>query len=427
MITSHTFNVHFWIKKSAIRKDQTFPVYARISLDSTRVDLSTKHSALEQDWCEKSKRVFKRRTNAKLINDELDEIASNLKVAYRELKAEGLPITAKAIKLRYTGKDRPVLTLNDLIQYHRANDLKKLAPGTAKNYTATEKYILRFVNKEYRANDIYLNQIDYSFIVKFEDYLRGCKTLRKSQPLNNNGIMKHMERLKKFTTLALKHRWIKFNPFELYQLKYDDFDCPFLEERELQILRTKAISNNSMRLVRDLFVFACYTGLSYVDVKNLKKKDVITGIDGQKWIMLRRQKSKTPVKLPLLDEAKSILNYYDQTLEVLNGNNLLQVYSDQKVNQYLKRIAKLCKIEKNLTFHVARHTFATTVTLLNDVPIETVSKMLGHTKLSTTQKYARVVEQKISNDMYELQAKLRKNKKVFNSKSEHLSNLRIVR
>jgi site-specific recombinase XerD len=169
------------------------------------------------------------------------------------------------------------------------------------------------------------------------------------------------------------------------------------------------ISNNSMRLVRDVFVFACYTGLCYIEVKNLKKKSVVVGIDGEQWIMVRRQKSSTPVKLPLLDEAKAILKKYANYPCSKNNYSLLRVFSSQKVNQYLKDIARLCGIDKNLTFHVARHTFATTVTLTNDVPIETVSKLLGHKKLSTTQKYARVIEKKISNDTIQLKAKLKAN------------------
>ena len=160
MITSHTLNVHFWLKKNSVRKDGTYPIYVRISIGGTsRVDLITKQNILERNWCEKSKRALKRRKNATLVNEELDAMKSNLKKAYLELKNEGLPLSAKAIKLRYTGKDRPVLTCKDLMHYHRDNDLKKLAAGTAKNYAATEKYILRFIKAEYKSEDIYLNQI----------------------------------------------------------------------------------------------------------------------------------------------------------------------------------------------------------------------------------------------------------------------------
>lgn len=409
MTTSHTFNIHFWLKKTSIKKDGTVPVYARIWVDSTPIDVSAKESILEEHWCTVSCRARIRTKNAKLINATLDDVKAGLKNAYKQLKDEGRLITSQSVKLRYLGKDKAVMTCKDLLRYHREEELKKLASGTAKNYAATEKYIGRFIQKEFKSDDIYLAQMNYSFIVKFENYLRTCPPLRKSQPLNNNGIMKHLERLQKFTTLAFKHGWVKVNPFALYELKYVEFDCPFLEQLEVDTMAELFIPNKSMALVRDVFLFSCYTGLCYIEVKNLKTKDIVKGIDGEQWIMVRRQKSNVPVKLPLLDEAKSILDKYADYPSINNNYSLLRVFSDQKINQYLKKIAKLCHIDKNLTFHVARHTFATTVALLNDVPIETVSKLLGHTKLSTTQKYARVVEKKISEDIKQLKAKLKSN------------------
>ena len=426
MTITHTFNIHFWLKKSSIRKDETIPIYARIWIDSIPVDLSTKEAVLEEHWSTTVGRATGRAKSVKYINEILDEVNSKIKKAYKQLKNEGRLITAQAVKSRYLGKDKAVLTFNDLIIYHKENELEKLAPGTVKNYSATEKYIDRFIKKEFKSNDVYLAQIDYSFIVKFENYLRTCPPLRKSQPLKNNGIMKHLGRLQKFTTLAFKHGWVKIDPFALYELKYEEFDCPFLEQFELYAMATLFLSNKSMRLVRDVFVFSCYTGLCYVEVKNLNKKDIVNGIDDEKWIMVRRQKSKTPVKLPLLDEAKAILEKYADYPSAENNYSLLHVFSDQKINQYLKKIAKLCEIDKNLTFHVARHTFATTITLLNDVPIETVSKMLGHTKLSTTQKYARVIEKKISKDMMQLKKKLKRSRNNLKDKETEISHLKIV-
>ncbi len=427
MTITQTFNVHFWLKKSSIRKDETIPIYARIWIDSIPVDVSTKEALLEEHWSAMAGRVKARTKNAKYINDILDDVYSNIKTAYKQLKDEGRVITAQAIKLRYLGKDKAVLTYKDLIEYHRDNELKKLAQGTIKNYGATEKYIDRFIKKEFKSNDVHLTQLDYSFIVKFENYLRTCPPLRKSQPLNNNGVMKHLERLQKFTTLAFKHGWIKIDPFALYELKYEEFDCPFLEQSELEAMMVLYISKKSMRLVRDIFVFSCYTGLSYIEVKNLNRKSIANGIDGEQWIMVRRQKSKTSVKLPLLDEAKEILGKYSDYPCAENNYSLLRVFSDQKINKYLKEIAKLCKIDKNLTFHVARHTFATTVALLNGVPIETVSKLLGHTKLSTTQRYARVIEKKISKDMEQLKVKLKSNsRKNMDYKETEYNHLKIV-
>ena len=426
MTITHTLNVHFWLKRSSIKKDGTTPIYARIWIDSSPIDISTKVAVHEKHWCNKANRARIRTKDSKSINDLLDRIIVNIKNAYQQLKDEGRPITTQAIKSRYFGKDKAVLTCRDLMDYHRVNELEKLAPGTAKNYGATEKYICRFIKEEYRSEDIHLAQIDYSFIVKFEDYLRNAPPLKKSQPLNHNGIMKHLERLQKFTTLALKHGWIKTNPFALYPLKFEEYDCAFLEQDQLDTMATLFITKSSLRLVRDVFIFSCYTGLSYIEIKNLKRSDIVTGIDEEQWIMVRRQKTKTQVKLPLLDEAGEILEKYSDFPTVENNYLLLPVFSNQKINQYLKELAKQCQIVKNLTFHVARHTFATTIALLNDVPIETVSKMLGHTKLSTTQKYARVIEKKISNDMTKLRVKLKESKSSLNHKKTPHDHLRIV-
>ncbi len=427
MTTSETFSVHFWLKKTAIKKDGTVPIYARITVDGNRADISVKKSVNEKYWCPITRRVKIKSSNAKNINDALSSIYSKLVDCHDILKDSGVVISALTIKLRYLGKDKPVVTIIDLMNYHRENDLEKLAPGTVKNYPSTEKYIKRYILKDYKSLDFNLKKVDYAFVVGFESYLRNCPPLRKSQPLSNNGIMKHMERFQKLTNLALKHGWIKNNPFSLYQLMFEEFESPFLEQCEIDAIMSLNTDKLSVQRVRDVFIFSCYTGLCYVEVKNLREKNIVTGVDGEKWIMIRRQKTKVPVKVPLLDEAKEILaSYKDYPFEV-NESKLLPVLSSQKTNHYLKVIAKICNIDKKLTFHVARHTFATTITLLNDVPISTVSKLLSHKKLSTTQKYARVIEKKISMDMRELKGKLRANskKKVIRNQPSR-SHLRIV-
>ncbi|TNJ46101.1 site-specific integrase [Tamlana fucoidanivorans] len=427
MRTTHTLNVHFWLKKVSIKNDGTIPIYARIWIDSSPVDISTKEAVLEEHWNLERARVKSRTKYAKVINNALDDIQAKIKIAYKQLIEEGRVISAKAVKSRFLGKDKAVLTLNDIVRYHREHELKKLAKGTAKNYAATEKYLNRFIKEVYKTEDLLLTNVDYSFIVNFDNYLRNCTPLVKSQPLKNNGIMKHMERLQKFMTLATNHGWIKVHPFASYKLKFEAYDCPFLDQKELNAIKNLEIEKPGMRLVRDVFVFSCYTGLSYIDVKQLTVQNIVTGIDEEQWLNLRRQKSRIATKIPLLDEAKAILDTYVNYPNNQNNFALLPVYSDQKMNKYLKVIAKSCGVEKNITFHVARHTFATTVALLNQVPIETVSKLLGHTKLSTTQRYARVVEKKISQDMNKLRLKL-KSKSKKNSKHKEIKkgHLRIV-
>jgi site-specific recombinase XerD len=224
--------------------------------------------------------------------------------------------------------------------------------------------------------------------------------------------------------MAYKFDCIPKNPFNLYKVKMEDYDSAFLEEEEILALGQLKFEEKGMELVRDIFLFACYTGLSYIEIKLLKPNGIVSGIDGELWIDVKRQKTKTEVKVPLLTKAKKILEKYADFPK--NEDIVLPVYSNQKVNQYLKIIAQRANIDKHLTFHVARHTFATTITLMNDVPIETVSKLLGHTKLSTTQKYARVVEKKISKDMAQLKNILDESSHKIQDNSG-VPNLRIVR
>jgi site-specific recombinase XerD len=402
-----TFNVHFWLKKTVLKKDGTFPIYARITIDGKRADLSTQQTTFENSWCTNARRIKPKFSGSKEINDVLENIHSRIVLCHSQLSDSGVVVSAQAVKLRYLGKDKPVATIDELIHYHRENDLIYLSHGTSKNYPSTEKYLHRFILKEFKSSDYYLKNISYSFVASFESYLRNCTPLRQSQPLGNNGIMKHMERFQKQTTLALKHSCIKENPFSLYQLKFEEFDSAFLDQTEIDRVKLLNSSNSSLEDSKNIFIFSCYTGLCYIEVKNLNTKIIVTGIDGEQWIMVKRQKTKTPVKVPLLNEAKRILDIYRDHPCELNEYKLLPVLSSQKVNKHLKKIAGLCGIDKKLTFHVARHTFATTITLLNNVPLVTVSNLLSHKKISTTQKYARVIEKKISRDMLKLARSLR--------------------
>ena len=412
MRTSKTFSIHFWLKKTAEKSNGQIPIYARITVDGIRADVSTKRSTLPHYWVSSANRVNSRISGAKAINQYLDDVYAKLLDCHKQLHIENKLITAQAIKLRYLGRDKTVTTLKELLDYHFKNELPKLEPGTAKNYGATEKYLLKFLIKKLKVSDVKLATIDYSFITSFENFLRVCKPLRASQPLTNNGIMKHQERFQKMLNVAIKFNWIQQNPFILYQLKFDEYDSDFLEVHELEVFKNLTFDDKGLELVCDIFVFACYTGLSYIEVKLLKKDGIVTGIDGEQWINIHRKKTKTPVKVPLLDEAKRILDKYAEHPNINNSYSLLPVFTNQAVNRYLKKITELAGIQKCITFHVARHTFATTITLLNDVPLETVSKLLGHTKLSTTQRYARVLEKKISIDFSKLKDVLRNNKKL---------------
>ncbi|WP_421824576.1 site-specific integrase [Flagellimonas oceanensis] len=427
MGSSNSFSIRFWIKKRSRKKNGRIPIYARIRFSGKYCDISVNRTTLEERWCPELGKIDHRAKDANGINRYLDEVHSKLLDCHRQLLAEGEVISAKKIKLRFLGKDQVVNTLKDIIEFHKIHEMPKLAQGTIKNYSSTEAYLLRFIKYRYHTTDIKLSFIDYGFLMEFESYLRNCKPLVKHIPLSNNGIMKHMERFKKLVTLAFKFGSMPRNPFTLYNMKFESYDSDFLEEDEIEKIKQLKLEEDGLNLVRDLFLFSCYTGLSYVEVKMLRERDIVKGFDGDQWINVKRKKTKTPVKVPLLHTAERILKKYKGHPRIEDAQLLLPVYSNQKVNRNLKIIAKRAGIDKNITFHVARHTFATTITLMNNVPIETVSKLLGHTKLSTTQKYARVLEKKISKDMAQLKKELNKKKEEAENKAGYSGNLRIIR
>ncbi|WP_194768842.1 site-specific integrase [Tamlana sp. I1] len=361
MKTTKSFSIGFLLKKTAVKDDGQIPIYARIRVDGICADISVKRTTLESYWCSKSLRLNPRIKGAQSINLYLDEIYADLMDCHRQLYFEGKPISAQAIKSSYLGTDKLLETLGDIINYHWEVESVKLEKGTLKNYYATEKYLRRFTQHKYKKDDVHLNFIDYKFIVEFEQFLRSKPSLKVSKPLGNNGIMKHMERFQKLINIAVKLGCFSINPFNMYSLKFEDYESDFLEPEELISVKKFTSDNSSLMIVKDMFLFACYTGLSYIEIKSLTRKGIVEGVDGKLWIDVRRKKTKTKVKVPLLPQALEILNKYMNNVDYDSSSCLLPVFSNQKVNQHLKTIIKEVGIGKSVTFHVARHTFATTV------------------------------------------------------------------
>lgn len=409
MRTSNTFAVHFWLNAAKQNKGK-IPLYARVTVNGKRAEISLKRSiSLTYSvtcWDSNSSRLSSRAPDAKIINSFLDRIHADLLECYQQLISECKLITAQAVKARFIGQDVQHKTLMELIDYHNLHMLSVLKPGTMKNYYTTERYIKAFLENKLKTSNVYLKQLSYKFIIDFEHFLRTTPSLQHWRPLENNGVMKHLSRLKKIINLGMKLEWLEKNPFIRFKLKFKKYDRAFLNKEELEKLETAFFEKANLELVKDIFIFSCYTGLAYSDVKNLKEDNIVRGIDGEHWIFTSRAKTESPVKIPLLRKALALLRKYEENPSRNYNHCLLPVYSNQKVNSYLKDIARELNINKPLSFHAARHTFATTVTLSNGVPIETVSKLLGHKKLSTTQTYARVMEQKISEDMKILRTKI---------------------
>jgi integrase len=401
MRNQRTLTVLIFTRKINLNPDK-LTIYARITVNSKRAEISLKRFVHRAIWDESKGRVIGNSQKARLLNGYLDEVCMHIFDAQRQLLREQKFITAKAVKARFLGLDEQHKTLLELVGYHNQNMVSILKPGTMKNYYSTERYLVKFLNEQLQTNDIYLKKLNYKFIVDFEHYIRNYSPKKPRKTCSNNGTMKHLERLMKMTNLAVKLEWLPKDPFKNYKLKFKKTERSYLTQREIDLIEATQFMSTGYERVKDVFLFACYTGLSYQDVYDLTIDNLVVGIDGNSWLLTKRAKTNVTVKIPLLPKAKEIIHKYEKDRECEILKKLLPVYSNQKVNFYLKEIAKVCKIYKHLTFHVARHTFATTVTLQNGVPIETVSKLLGHTKLTTTQIYARVLEKKVGEDMQSL-------------------------
>lgn len=411
MTSSGTFGVHFVMRNNKQLNGKS-PVYARITVNGTRCELALKEYLSPNDWNSGYGKAWPKNNALKKFNSYLEEVRGKLARHYRELQMQGEALTAAAVKDAYAGivKEKKVEhSLLWVVSQHNTIMQKVLKSGSMKNYYTTEKYLKVFLSQQLKKDDILLKNITYEFITGFEFYIRSSP-IKDSDPCTNNGTMKHLERLKKMISWAVKNEWLDKNPFKGFQLKFKRKDRDFLTDLELTTLEKQLLDNPMLQKVRDLFIFSCYTGLAYVDLMALQAANIMVSMDGKKWIKICRAKSEIGVNVPLLSPALAVLEKYSQHQEPTQNETLFPRVTNQEMNRSLKIIGEICGIRKNLTFHLARHTFATTVTLMNGVPIETISKMLGHAKLTTTMIYAKVTGLKIGMDMEVLQRKIDDNK-----------------
>jgi integrase len=405
MRSSNTFGLHFVLRPA---QKGNHAIYLRIVVNRTRCELALKRVIDKKDW-NTDKGAARPKTPAlKQLNGYLEEVRAKLVSHYQQLNLSGDYLTAEMLKNSYLGKTaagEEKMTLSRLVAMHNEMMGKTLEPGTMKNYKSTAIYLRNYMNLKYDAGDIFLKDLTYQFITGFEWFIRN-NPLKEGDPCTTNGTMKHLERLKKMVTWAYKNEWIDKDPFIAYKLRFKRHEMEFLDKDELARIEGRELENPMLRRVRDLFIFSCYTGLAYIDLIMLKPSNIMTGADGMLWIRTSRKKTEIPVNVPLLRPALAILEKFRGADEAGRWEALFPKVSNQEMNRSLKLIGEICEIKKRLTFHLARHTFATTVTLLNGVPIETISKLLGHTKLATTMIYAHVMQSKIGMDMLLLQKKL---------------------
>mgnify|MGYP002543391073 FL=1 len=395
-----TFSVLFYLKKDKMKKNGLVPIHARITINGKQTQFNTKLEVLETNW--KSGRAIGKSMEIQRLNSMLDDIKANIRSHFHNQLMRDSYVTPESVKNALLGKEEEANTIISFFTQHNDQYKKKVEAGeaTPKTYSRYELTKLRltdFLKDEYRVSDLPIRQINKVFIENFYLYII------KNHDCSPNTAMKFIQRFRTVVNFAQGTGLITADPFANYKLKFEYIERGYLDKDEISRICNKDFASKRLEQVRDIFIFSCYTGLSYVDICELTSNDIRLAFDDNLWIIKKRHKTKVTSNIRLLDIPKAILNKYERKLK--NGQ-LLPVISNQKMNDYLKEIAVLCGIDKNITFHLARHTFATTVTLANGVPIESVSKMLGHTDIRTTQIYAKVIDTKLSNDMELLAQKL---------------------
>lgn len=397
-------SILFYIKRAKVNNLGVCPIYTRVTINTKRFEFSTNKSINPDKWSSEGSKVKGNSEEARTINSHLDYLKNQVLEAEKKLFKKDISITSENLKNELFCLAETKRMLIPIIQDHN-NKIKALvgkeyASGTLERYITSLKHTQDFIQWKFKVSDIDITKIDHAFITDYEFWLRSVRNCA------NNTAVKYIKNFHKIIKICLANDWRVKNPFANYKSKVKEVERIFLTEKEIQSIIEKDLKIERLSLVRDIFLFSCFTGLAYADVKNLTKSHISYGIDGEQWIFTHRQKTESASKIPILPVTQMIIDKYENHPQCLNEGKLLPILSNQRMNSYLKEIATVCEIDKELTFHIARHTFATTVTLTNGVPIESVSKMLGHKNLRTTQHYAKVLDRKVSEDMKNLKDKL---------------------
>ncbi|WP_346863816.1 site-specific integrase [uncultured Draconibacterium sp.] len=400
----NTYNLAFVLRKSRKNNEGKSPVYMRITVNGQRAEVSIKRNIHTDNWENKACKAKGYKSEVKQLNQYLETLKALMNDYHTEMVKMGEEITAQSLKNKFLGISEDRRMLIEVFEYHN-HQLKELegtnyASATIKRYTTTLDHIKAFLVFKYQLNDIPLNRLKYSFITDLEHYF---KVTRKC---NHNTTIKYIKNFRKVINLAIKNEWLSKDPFAKFQAKIVEVKREYLLKDELKNIEDLNLAFPRLDIVRDIFVFSCYSGLAYVDVANLTKNNIRLGIDGDLWIITERTKTKSQSNIPLLPKAHELIKKYSRYPNKKTEDHIFPIFTNQRMNAYLKEIADLASVDKNLTFHIARHTFATTVTLANGVPIESISSMLGHKSIRTTQIYSKVINAKISEDMDKLKRKL---------------------
>ncbi|MEO5976061.1 MAG: tyrosine-type recombinase/integrase [Chryseolinea sp.] len=402
------FTVHIFVKKNKVNQAGLVPIYARLFLDGVRTECYLKKNIALEHWDiakGKAKRTFH---GSYVLNEYIDMVKGELNKHFNMMLASHEEVTVEMVKTSFQGEkvrkenEKSFLDVFRIFLHMQeekaAAQLKK--KGRHKRFKVLYGKVQAFIRHKFEKEDLLPSEMKLNFIVAFEHYLQTVGGI------SHNTAMKCAKDLKQVMNFVAIEVDLHHNPFQSFKCSYKKVKRKYLTQAELDAIENKEISISRLDEVRDCFVFCCYTGYSYQDVEALSPTDLGIGIDKKLWILRDRGKTGNVENVPLLSKALAILKKYKDHPYCKKFNKLLPVNSNVRYNAYLKEIADLCGITKLLTTHVARHTCATTILLSNGVPIETTMEFLGHNDIRTTRIYAKIVQQKLSEDMEDLQARL---------------------
>jgi len=388
---------HFYVKEEKKDNIGEVPIYLRITINGERAEISTNRRVHSNLWDKASERVAGRSESGRVINAFLNTLLGKVEKYFSNLDVQDDLISVQQIMAELKGKSQNQMTLVEAYERHIKN--MKTLSGLEFATTTIDKYeyalssIKNFLKSKYNCEDIRLCELNHSFIEAYYEHLRT------TDKIMHNSATKYIRILCRIINISIANKWIISNPFKNFHCNYVNPPRSVLTEEEIESLYNKEFNIKRLARVRDAFIFQIYTGLSYIDMADFTEDNIEIGIDGKRWIVIHRKKTGTRSSIPILPRAQEILDKYKTDPAFISEHKLLPVCTNQRMNGYLKEIADICEIKKPLTTHIARHTFATTITLSHGVPIETVSKMLGHSDLKTTQIYSKVVDKKIADDM----------------------------
>jgi site-specific recombinase XerD len=407
----NTFTVLLFIKKTKLHSNGEAPIYLRITVRGESKEFSANMSVPIDHWDVGKKAVKNGVKDANDKNNYLRNLKLKVQSCKREIIERGQTLSAQAIVDAYLGNDEQNRGVLDIFQEHNEKIAElsgiEFAPATIQKYKACRTIVKNFIKKKYKKEDVPINSVNHEFLKELEHYI---KTIRKC---GHNSAIKYLQNFKKIIIIGINNGWVKEDPYQKIKYKRETTHPIYLDEAELTRIQQKKITIDRLARVRDIFIFCCFTGLAYIDVKNLRVNDVIVNHHGKRCIRKARQKTKVMSYIPLLGIPEQILAKYESDPICIEQGGLLPVLSNQKMNSYLKELADICGIDKPLRMHTARHTFATTVTLSNNVPMEVVSEMLGHSSIIMTKHYAKVVNNHISNEMGKIEKKYSSKQSVY--------------